>query len=53
MNKSSLIILLLGIIVVISLVVEFGPGDKKTQQTKQASACGDVTIAEMTWALLR
>ena len=49
MNKSSLITLLLGIIVVISLVVEFGSGDKKTQQTKQASACGDVTIAEMTW----
>ena len=48
MNKSNLITLLLGIIVVISLVVEFGSGDK-TQQTKQASACGDVTIAEMTW----
>ena len=49
MNKSSLITLLLGIIVVISLVVEFGAGDKKTQQTYQKSTCGDVTIAEMTW----
>ena len=49
MNKSSLVTLLLGIVVVVTLVLEFGSGDKKTQEMTEASACGDVTIAEMTW----